>query len=175
MRPFGKPDQLEKRRRRAIQMLKAGKNLLMVAQTLKASVSSVFRWRQSYQKEGSQGLRPQPASGRPHKLSVSQKEQLLGFLMEGPLPLGYSTDLWTLKRIARLIRKHFGVAYHRCHIWKLLTSLGLSCQKPERRALQRNEEKIALWKRQKWQSIKKSQNAGSPSGLPRRKWVLAYP
>ena len=175
MRPQGSHQQLEKRRRRAIQLLKAGKNLSAVAAALSASVSSVFRWWSTYRQKGMRGLSPQPVSGRPHKLSAHQKEQLLGHLVAGPLSHGYATDLWTLKRIARLIRKRFGVEYHRCHVWKLLTSLGLSCQKPERRALQRDEEAIARWRRQKWPRIKKSSNVGGSHGLPRRKWVLAHP
>jgi len=175
MRPPGNGQELERRRRHAIRLLKTGKKLSAVASALSASVSSVFRWWQVYQKKGVSGLRPQAVSGRPPRLSPAQQERLLGMLVEGPLPAGYSTDLWTLQRISRIIRRHFGVTYHRCHVWKLLTSLGLSCQKPERRALQRNEEAIARWKRQKWPRIKKSPNAGSPPRLPRRKWVLAHP
>ena len=175
MRPFGSQKQLERRRRRALQLLKAGKRMADVAANVKTSVVSVFRWWKSYQKSGLKGLRSLDVPGRPSRLSAFQKEQLLGHLIAGPLPLGYATDLWTLQRIARLIRDRFGVKYHRCHIWKLLTSLGLSCQKPERRALQRDEEAILRWKRQKWQRIKKSPNAGCTPGLPRRKWVPAHP
>ena len=174
MRPHGSQKQLEERRRRALQLLKAGNRMTEVAARMKTSVVSVFRWWQSYQRSGWKGLRSQDVPGRPHQLSALQKEQLLGHLIAGPLSLGYSTDLWTLKRVARLIRKRFGVKYHRCHVWKLLTSLGLSCQKPERRALQRNEEAIAMWKRKTWPHIKKKSNAGGAPGIPRRKWVFAH-
>lgn len=175
MRTPGNGQELERRRRQAIQLLKTGKKLSAVASALRASVSSVFRWWQAYQKKGMSGLSPQAVSGRPPKLSPAQQEKLLGMLVDGPLATGYATDLWTLPRIGRMIHRHFGVRYHRCHVWKLLTSLGLTCQKPERRALQRDEEAIARWKRQKWPRIKKSANPGSPPRLPRRKWVLAYP
>ena len=175
MRPNGNPEYLEKRRRRAIQLLKAGKNLVAVAQTIGANASSVFRWWRSYQQKGMEGLRSQPVPGPPHKLPPIQKEKLLGLLLAGSPAQGYATDLWTLGRVRRLIRKYFGVAYHRCHVWKLLTSLGLSCQKPERRALQRDAEAIGHWKRRTWPHIKKSQKAQSSSGLSRRKWVLAHP
>ena len=174
MRPQGTGQELERRRRQAVRLLKTGKKLSAVASALGASVSSVFRWWQAYQKEGISGLKPQAVSGRPPKLSPAQQEKLLGMLVDGPLAAGYATDLWTLARIGRIIRRHFGVAYHRCHVWKLLTSLGLTCQKPERRALQRNEEAISRWKRQKLPRIKKSPNPGGPPRLPRRKWVLAY-
>ena len=167
MRPQGTAQQLEKRRRQAIRLLKAGKNLSAVARALSASVSSVFRWYQTYQRKGLQGLRPQPTPGRPPKLSRSQKRTLVQVLLKGPLAAGYRTDLWTLQRVAEVINDQFGVQYHPCHVWKLLGSLGWSCQKPERRALQRDEAQIARWKRYRWPHIKKRRTTWGPSGLPR--------
>ncbi|MEW5807184.1 MAG: helix-turn-helix domain-containing protein, partial [Acidobacteriota bacterium] len=76
MRPQGTPQQLEKRRRQAIQLLKQGKHLSAVARHLGASRSSVSRWYQAYQKNGPDGLRPKPIPGRPPKLSQAQKEEL---------------------------------------------------------------------------------------------------
>ena len=165
MRPQGTAQQLERRRRRAIQLLQAGKSLSAVSQALSASVSSVFRWSQTYHTEGSQGLSPRPTPGRPSKLSLSQKRRLVKVLLKGPLAAGYPTDLWTLQRVAEVIAQRFGVGYHPCHVWRLLASLGWSCQKPERRALQRDEEAIAHWKRYRWPHIKKRREAGSPPGL----------
>jgi transposase len=167
MRPPGTAQQLERRRRQVIRLLKAGKNLSAVARAVSASVSSVFRWYQTYRRKGLQGLHARPTPGRPPKLSVSQKQRLARLLRKGPLAAGYRTDLWTLQRIAQLIRRQWGVAYHPCHVWKLLTSLGWSCQKPERRALQRDEAAIAHWKQSRWPHIKKRSTTWGPSGLPR--------
>jgi transposase len=175
MRPNGTPEQLAKRRRRAIELVKSGKNLSEAADVVSANPGSVSRWWREYQQKGLKGLNPQPASGRPNRLDLFQKEKLLGLLLEGSVVQGYTTDLWTLNRVGRLIRKYFGVTYHRCHIWKLLTSLGLSCQKPERRALQRDEAAIEHWKRYKWPHIKKRKKDRGQSGLPRRKWIFAHP
>jgi hypothetical protein len=33
--------------------------------------------------------------------------------------------------------------------------MGFSCQRPSRRAIERDEEKIRHWKRHKWPAIKK--------------------
>src|SRR3972149_5524339 len=68
---------------------------------------------------------------------------------------GYDTDLWTLKRIARVIRREFKVSYHPSHVWKVLGQLGWSCQRPEKRARERNEKAIARWLRYRWPQIKK--------------------
>jgi transposase len=78
---------------------------------------------------------------------------------------GYRTDLWTTLRIADLIKAKFGIRYHRDHVGRLLHSLGWSCQKPERRALQRNDDGIAEWKRRDWPRIKKTPRGWVPTSL----------
>jgi transposase len=88
-------------------------------------------------------------------LDEGEVDRLLEILLKGAIAYGFPNDLWTLKRIARVIRKEFGVRYHPCHLWKILRRSGWSCQVPERRAVQRNEEAIAHWKRHKWPAIKK--------------------
>ena len=94
------------------------------------------------------------------------EERLAARLLKGPLAAGYRTDLWTLKRVAQLIHQQFRVRYHPCHVWKLLTSLGWTCQKPERRALQRDDAAIARWKRTRWPHIKKRRATWCPPRLP---------
>ena len=167
MRPPGTPAQLEKRRRRAVQFLRAGRPLSVVARQVEASVSSVFRWWQAYRRQGYRGLRPRPTPGRPSRLSEAQKRRLVRLLVSGPLRAGYTTDLWTLGRIAELIHQEFGVRYHAAHVWKLLTALGWSCQKPERRVVERDEAVIARWKREEWPRIKKRRSTWRPSHLRR--------
>lgn len=167
MRPQGTPLQLEKRRVEALRLLRAGQNLSEVARWLGASKSSVFRWYRTYRRHGRQGLRPKPIPGRPPKLNARQQARLARWLLRGPLACGYRTDLWTLKRIAQLIEERWRVRYHPNHVWRLLVSMGWSCQKPETRARERDEAAIAHWKRYQWPHIKKGRQAWGPSGLPR--------
>jgi transposase len=174
MRPQGTAQQLERRRRQAIRLLKAGKNLSAVARALSASVSSVFRWYQTYRTEGRRGLRPRPTPGRAPKLSDSQKRKLVKVLLKGPLAAGYRTELWTLQRVAEVIDRQFGIRYHPCHVWKLLMGLGWSCQKPERRALQRDDRAIERWKREEWPRLKKTPRTWGPSPLRGRKRLPAH-
>lgn len=175
MRPPGSPSQLERRRQRAIQLRKRGLSTLAIAEQLGCSHSSVVRWRQAYERDGARGLAPRPIPGRPPKLAPRQQPRLVRLLLKGPLAAGYPTDLWTLDRIARVIQRQLGIRYHPCHVWKLLRRLGWSCQKPERRALQRDEAAIAHWKRYVWPHIKKGSTLARPPGVPRREWILAYP
>ena len=111
MRPAGTPEQLEQRRRRAIAQVKAVRTLSAVARQCSASVSSVHRWWQAYTRGGVRGLRPKPIPGRPSRLSAVQKQRLVTLLGRGPLRAGYRPDLWTLPRVAGVIREHFGEKY----------------------------------------------------------------
>jgi hypothetical protein len=56
----GDSEQLEKRRRRAVQLLESGRSLSAVARQVRAAVSSVFRSQQAYQRKGARGLDAKP-------------------------------------------------------------------------------------------------------------------
>src|SRR4030066_73282 len=66
------------------------------------------------------------------------------------------------QRIATLIERRLGVTYHRNHVGKLLHKLGWSHQKPERRAVERDEAAIAQWKRSVWPRVKKTPQGWQP-------------
>lgn len=136
------------------------------ARRLGASISSVLRWRDAFEEGGDAALAARPVPGRPRKLGEVECERLWSILLDGALAWGYPTDLWTLKRIARVIRREFEVHYHPGHVWKILRQAGWSCQMPERRAIQRDEEKIRRWKRYKWPGIKKSRETPRPPRIP---------
>ena len=64
--------------------------------------------------------------------------------------------LWTLDRIAQVIRRDFKVNYHAGHVWWILRQkLGWSCQRPVGRARERNEGAIRDWKENIWPALKK--------------------
>lgn len=159
MRPYGSPVELERRRRRAVELLRSGHSLSAVARTVGAAVSAVWQWRETFRRKGAQGLAAKPAPGRPRKLTVRQRQRLPKLLASGARAYGYSNDLWTTRRIARVIERELGVAYHPAHVSRILAALQWSCQKPERRALERNEAAIAHWKRYRWVEIKKKSSA----------------
>lgn len=56
---------------------------------------------------------------------------------------GFPTEVWTLARVGKLIAREFGLSHSIVHVMRLLRELGYSCQKPERRAIQRDEQAIA--------------------------------
>jgi transposase len=162
MRPTGTPEELERRRLRALVLLSQGKLPGEVAKLVGVDRRSVRRWRAAIRQDGEKGLRARPASGRPPKLEAADKRKLESLLLKGPLAAGFGTDLWTCPRVAELIEQRFGVQYHVDHIGRLLHDLGWSPQKPTRRALERDEEKIRNWIREDWQRVKKTPGAATP-------------
>jgi len=156
MRPKGSKAELEARRRRAVAMLQEGLGVSEVARRVGVWPGSVTRWRQAYERAGEEGLKAKRHPGSKPKLPADQRQRLAELLLQGPLAHGYRTQLWTLARVAELIEKHFGVRYHPGHVWRVLRGMGWSCQKPERRARERDEEAIGRWRRQDWPRIKKS-------------------
>lgn len=159
MRPEGSAPELEKRRFRAIKLLQSGLSHTEVARRLGCDRSSVIRWHQAYKREGLEGLRPRPTPGRPRKLSRKQELRLVKMLLRGARAHGYSTDLWTTRRVSELVRRTFGVGYHHDHVGRILHRLGFSVQKPERRAAERDDEALRRWKRYRWPRVKKTPNA----------------
>src|SRR5262249_169983 len=89
---------------------------------------------------------PTPTPGRPPKLTQGQMRDIEGALKRGPEGLGYSSGLWTARRVRELIKQQTGVRYHEDHVWRILRKLGWSCQRPTGRALERNEQAIKRWK-----------------------------
>lgn len=155
MRPHGSPADLEARRRRAVALLGKGLGVREVARQIRCSPTSVSRWQAEVRTRGPDGLRPKPAPGRPPRITPRQRATLLNLLLKGAIAHGFSTDLWTLPRVAEVVARTFGVRYHPAHVWKILHGAGWSCQKPERRARERDEAAIQRWRTDRWPHIKK--------------------
>ncbi len=156
MRPHGSSEELERRRRHGVALLRKGHGVREVARMVGVTPGAVVAWRKQYEKKGEAGLAGKPHPGRKPKLSAAQRKQLLRLLKRGPRANGYTTDLWTLRRIAEVIHQHFDVHYDLSHVWRMLTAMGWSAQKPERRKRERDEIAIARWRGEHWPRIKKS-------------------
>jgi transposase len=159
MRPLGKPSALERRRRRAIELLEQGFQPVEVASQLGVDRRSVRRWNAAYQKGGEAAIRARPAPGRPSALDDKAKARLERLLLKGAKAAGYPTDLWTCPRVAEVIAEQFGVEYHVDHIGRLLHGMGWSPQKPTRRAVERDEVAIKQWVKTDWARVKKTPHA----------------
>ena len=134
MRPPGSSKSLEQRRRRAVALLKRGLSMTEVAERVGTSVASVCRWKQAATAGGPAALAAKPVPGRPSKLTAAPCRRLVKLLAKGATAYGHPDERWTLRRIAKMIKREFGVEYHPNHIGRLLKRCGWAGQVLRRRA-----------------------------------------
>ncbi len=154
---------------KAAKLLGAGVSQSEVARRVGVHRQSVSRWATDIDGTGVEALRSAGRAGRKPRLSDEDIDGLGDILESGPEAAGYATNLWTCQRVAEVIEREFGVRYHSAHVWRLLVRIGWSCQRPAGRAIERNEEAIARWKRVEWPRIKKKpRGKPEPSSLSTR-------
>jgi transposase len=154
---------MEKRRTQAGKLFTKEHSAPEVARRLGVARQVAYRWKQAWLQGGRAALASKGPAGRKAKLTAAQTATVTGALLAGPAAHGYKTALWTLPRVADLIEDLTGVHYHPGHVWRLLGASGFSCQRPARRAVERDEKAIRNWKRVVWPALKKRPaNKGAP-------------
>ena len=155
MRSKGSARELERKRFDALRLLELGYGPTEVGRILQAHRRTVHRWREEARRGGPEALKAKHHPGPTPKLTVSEKARLARILLEGAPASGYATQLWTGRRVVEVIRRTFGVSYHPHHVPRILHELGWSCQKPQRKARERDEQAIGRWLKRDWARIKK--------------------
>ena len=157
--------QAERRRLRGGRLLLKGVAQAEVARRCAVSRPTVLAWKRRLEKGGLQALR-NGTRGRPARLDQQKRRRLAQLLLAGARTQGYATELWTLPRIAKLIAQHFGHSFSISQVSRVLAAMGWSSQKPEKRAVQRDEKAIRQWKAKRWPTLKKTpRKSDAPSSL----------
>jgi putative transposase len=146
---------LEQRRMEAARLLEQGHSQSEVARRVRVHRQSVSQWARQLEQGGRRALKKAGRAGRKPRLRPEDLRRIERGLKRGPEALGYESSLWTSWRVAHLIEQECGVQYHSSQAWRILRQLGWSCQRPTGRALERDEEKIRQWKRERWPALKK--------------------
>jgi len=154
---------MEERRMRAADLFEQGRRQVDVARELGVSHQTASDWHGLWREGGKDALRGAGRAGRRPKLTHEQLADVEVALAKGPMANGFATDLWTLTRVAEVIEAVTGVRYHPGHVWRILREqLGWTRQRPARRALERDDEAIDRWVKQRWPNAKKGPGAGAP-------------
>ena len=157
----------ERLRLEAAERFARGDSVREVARDLRVTECSVRRWRRAWQAGKTEALRSKGPVSR-ERLSPQQWTRLEAELGKGPLAHGFADGQYrTLKRIKTLIGKLFHVGYTIEGTSKLLRRHGWSAQVPARRAIERDEEAIAVWKAGERPDIKGPRAAWAPSSVSR--------
>src|SRR5262245_58751715 len=145
MRPRGTSAELERRRRRAVQLLEQGEAPAVIARIFGVRPTSLHRWRRMARQQ--HGLDAKPATGARRRLTDLQLRELEALLRQGATAHGFPNEMWTAARVARIIDRHFGIRYHPDHVLKLLKRrLHWTCHKPQKRPRERNDKEVERWK-----------------------------
>jgi len=152
----------ERRRKRGFEMLRAGVPKATIAREVSVAYKTIWEWENRLRTMGSDAWRDEKQPGRPMKLTGAQRKRLVKILLKGALNYGFENDLWTLKRVAQVIKKEFNITYNVTHVWRVLRGLGLTAQVPLKQALERDEDYIREWLEERWPKLyRKARESGS--------------
>lgn len=157
----------ERRRLKAAKLFVKGYTQADIARQLSVSREAARKWHDAWARSGVGGLKSAGKPGPKSQLTPEKLKRVEQALLRGPTAFGYTTQLWTLGRIATVIKRVAKVSHHPGHVWHVLKAMDWSCQKPETRAAERDEAAIRHWQKATWPRIKKKRSEwarSSPSG-----------
>lgn len=144
---------LEYLRMRAIILWKKDREPQDIADDFGVGKSAVYNWINTYKRKGKQGLKRTIAPGASPKLSRSQRKRLVKLLGRSADTYQFDNPLWTCRRIQLLILHEFGKRLDISSVWRLLRDMGLTAQKPQRSAKEKNEQEVQHWIENEWPKI----------------------
>jgi transposase len=151
---------LETIRIRAVQAVESGERVEDVARAIGMARGTVFGWVAKYREGGLGALKAKPVPGKPPKLNAAQLGRLYALVAgSDPRQLQFEFALWTREMIRELIRREFGVRLSVVSVGRLLKKLGLSAQRPLRRAWQADPEAVERWQREEFPATRKKAKA----------------
>ena len=145
-------------------MFRQGKTQAEVAKRFRVSRAAACKWYAAWDAEGMEGLDSKGPPGFASALNGKGREQFRKAILKGPLASGYGTNLWTVGRLADVLKKTTKVAFGPVRTWQVVRELGFTSQKPQLRAKERDEKAIQDWKTRRLPGLKK---------MGSRTWVLA--
>lgn len=143
---------------RAVELHEEGWTQASIAKALGVTEAAVSQWLRSARERGREALRSKSRRGQGARLSDDQLRCLPELLDRGPATFGFSGELWTCPRIARVIAQEFGVMYHPNHVRRLMQRLHWSYQRPIVRASERDDAVVSEWLERTWPAAKKEPN-----------------
>ena len=146
---------LEAIRIRAVQAVQNGQHPEEVVHALGLGKRCIYNWLAAYRAGGWGQLKAKQLFGRPMKLKPEQMAWLYR-TVAGSSPLQYRFEfaLWTIRLVQWLIYDEWKIRLSRSSVHRLLRQLGLSCQRPLRRAYEQDPARVERWKQEEFPLIR---------------------
>ncbi len=139
-------DTLEELRRLSVRRVQAGERIKDVAASIEQHPNTVSKWMAAFREGGEAALASTKAPGAPTKLNGAQAKRLARIVIgKNPRQLSFGPALWTLPLVGQLITQLFNVVLHETTVSRVLHKLGITPQKPVRRAFQRDDDEVRRW------------------------------
>ncbi|MCI0736173.1 MAG: IS630 family transposase [Beijerinckiaceae bacterium] len=154
---------LEALRERAVRRVQEGESAEVISRVFGIGRTAIYRRLADYRRGGWGALKAKPLFGRPPKLDGKKLRWVYSMVTQkNPLQLKFEFPLWTREMVAGLIKDKFGVKLSANSAGRLLAQLGITCQKPLHRALERGEALARRWLKKEYPKIKAmAQNEGA--------------
>ena len=147
---------LEQLRMRAVARVQDGESPEVVAKALGINRTTIYDWLAKYRTGGWSCLKAKPVPGRPPRLQGKALRWIYSTVTgKNPLQLNFKFALWTREMVAKLIEEKFGIRLSAVSVGRLLAKMGITCQKPLHRALQRNEALVRQWVKKEYPEIRR--------------------
>jgi transposase len=143
-------------RAHALARIGAGETVTAVMASYGLCRTTLYKWRRKLEARGGDVLLSGTPSGRPPRLTPKQKAQVFRWLNgKDPRQYGFDFGLWTRRLVGTLVQERFGVVLGVTAVGRLLAELGITPQKPLRRAYERDPEAIAHWERETYPGLRR--------------------
>jgi transposase len=141
---------------RAWDLFQQGWSQSRIAEALGVSRGAVCQWlKRAREGGGVAALAHRKPPGRTPRLTPAQETRALALLRQGAPAAGFTGDRWTRDRVRVLLQREFGVDYHPTHVGRLLAQWQWTQQRPQRRAIQRDEAAISQWREEEYPAREK--------------------
>jgi len=143
-------------RKLAVQRVLNGESAAEVTRNFGLGKKSIFRWLKIARDKGLDALAPKARTGRNRMLSLLEEQEVKHWIINGdPRQHGFDFGLWTRQIVAELISEKFKIEMSLSGVGKLLRRLGLTPQKPLRRAYERDDKAVKEWVATVYPRVKK--------------------
>lgn len=147
---------LEAIRIRAVKRVEAGESPESVIKALGFTRTQIYEWLAKYREGGINALRSRKAPGKKTKLNGQQVQKIYRLVVgNNPMQLKFEFALWTRAMVKEMIQREFGVNLSEVSVGRLLKKLGLSPQRPIRKAIEREELSVFKWMAEDYPNIRK--------------------